>query len=90
LDLKIEVLNSEKDRFDVLLHGEDLGFANMIVEKLLESKSVSFAAAEYDHPIKGNPIIRVKAKDAKKELAKAVESVEKELSEARAQLAKLK
>ncbi len=88
--MEIEILEGEKERFDVKLLGEDLGFANAIVEKLLASKSVSFAAAEYDHPMKGNPVIRVKAKDAKKELVHAIEAVEKDLEDAKKQLEKMK
>ncbi len=88
--MKLEVLTDDKNRFDVLLHGEDLGFANTIVEKLLESKAVTFASAELDHPLKGNPIIRVKAKDAKKELSKAVAAVEKDLQEMLEKIEKLK
>ncbi len=88
--MEIEVIEGEKERFDVKLVGEDLGFANAIVEKLLQSKSVSFAAAEYDHPMKGNPVIRVKAKDAKKELVRAIGAVEKDMEEAKKQLEKMK
>jgi len=86
--LKIEVLKDEKDYLEVMLPGEDLGFANFIVEQLLKSGGV-FAAASVDHPIKGNPVIRIKGKDPKKSLSKAVDAAKKELSSAVAAVKKL-
>jgi DNA-directed RNA polymerase subunit L len=56
----------------------DLGFANWLVARLLEDKDVSFAAADYDHPLTANPVLRVKAEDAKKSLLKALEAARKQ------------
>ena len=88
--MTVEVLKEDGDFLEVLLQGEDLGLANRIVEELLQNKSVSFAAAKLDHPIKGNPIITVKSKDAKKELSKAVASVAKDLQGIKVELEKVK
>ena len=86
--MKVEVVKDEKEFLEVMLAGEDLGVANLIVEKILESGG-SFAAASVDHPIKGNPIIRIKAKNPKERLAKAVDSVGKDLSAVVAAVKKL-
>ena len=54
--------------------------SNLVAERLLESKNVSFAAAVLDHPLKGNPLLTVRAKAPHKELAKAIEAVHEDLS----------
>ena len=79
----MEFLVKEKDYIEVKLEREDLGFAQFVVSKLLEDKSVSFAATSPDHVLKGNPIIKVRAKDAKKALASAFDDAAKEISEAK-------
>ncbi len=66
----------------------DLGFANLVAKRLLESKGVSFAAAKMDHPLTGKTILQVSAKDVEKELGRAVEAIEKELEEFEAALEK--
>ena len=58
-----------------MLVGEDVGFTNLIAEKLLESKGVEFAASAYEHPLRGNPILRIKAKSPHKELKTALKEV---------------
>ncbi len=80
-EFKFKVLQDDKDYFEAEFEKQDVGFFNLLVEKLLKSKGVSFAAAAYDHPLKGNAIVRVKAKDAKKELHKAFEETEFELEQ---------
>ncbi|MCX6767725.1 MAG: hypothetical protein NTY90_03285 [Candidatus Micrarchaeota archaeon] len=79
---------NEKDFVEVELGENDLGLANLIAKRLLESKGVSFAAAKMDHPLSGKPVLQIKAKDPEKELSKAVESVRKELEVFGAALAK--
>ena len=75
-EFKFKLLQDEKEYLEAEFERQDVGFFSFVVEKLLESKGVSFAAAAYDHPLKGNTILRVKAKDAKKELHKALEEAE--------------
>ena len=74
--MQAKYLNKEKDFVEVQLEGADEGIAHMIVEKLLERKGVSFAAANLVHPLITTPVITVRASDAKKELVHAVEAVE--------------
>lgn len=87
--MEVKILQDDSNRLDVMLKGEDLGLAKLVVEKLLESKSVTFAAADVEHPLIGNPIIRVQAKDPKKELEKAVDAVEKDFEKLEKQLQKI-
>ena len=51
--MKINPAKKNIDDFvfeDFMLEGYDLGFANLLVEKLLQDKDVGFAAVEYAHP----------------------------------------
>ena len=69
-----------KNEIEAQLDGVDLGYANLLVEKLLEDKDVSFAAVDYIHPTKRTPLLKVKAKgDVKKTIAGALKEVEKEI-----------
>jgi len=86
----MRIINDDDENFEAVMTKEDLGIASIIVQKLLESKSVKFAAAAYDHPLKGNPVIRIKANDAKKELKKAIEAAKEEIAEFREALKKAK
>ncbi|MFH0972155.1 MAG: RpoL/Rpb11 RNA polymerase subunit family protein [Candidatus Micrarchaeota archaeon] len=79
MKMEVKVLKDEDGYLEVMLMQEDLGFANLVVDRLLESRGVGFAASAYEHPLKGNPIIKVKAKDPHKELKKALEGVKEEL-----------
>jgi len=64
-----------------ILDGFDLGLAGALVDRLLEDKSVSFASADYDHPTTCVPVIKIKARDAKASLSKAVAALKKEVAE---------
>ena len=74
----IEVVKEEGDLLEVALKGENPGLANLVAERLLESKGVSFAASKVDHPIIGNPHILVKAKNPRKELKAVLEALASE------------
>ena len=78
--MDVSFVKKEKDEWQVKLAGVDLGFASLVAERLLQSKSVLFAAAVLDHPLKGNPMLTVRAKDPAKELGKAIEAVNEDLS----------
>ncbi|NUN11454.1 hypothetical protein HUU53_02315 [Candidatus Micrarchaeota archaeon] len=79
--MKIKILVDEKDEFQVLMQGSDLGFANYLVEKVLEDKDVSFAASDYDHPTSRNPVIKIKGSSPKKKLLDALKKAEDELKD---------
>jgi DNA-directed RNA polymerase subunit L len=85
--MPVEVLAKGEGKLELMLRGEDIGFANLVVHELLKSKAVGFASAIYDHPMTGNPVIKILAKDPKKELEKALNSVKKQVGEFKSVLA---
>ncbi|MFH1106876.1 MAG: RpoL/Rpb11 RNA polymerase subunit family protein [Candidatus Micrarchaeota archaeon] len=78
-EVAYKIVSDEKDFLEIEFERQDVGFANLLVEKLLKGKSVSFAAAAYDHPLKGNSVLRIRAKDPKRELHRAAGAVADEL-----------
>jgi len=77
--MNVQIIREDKDFVEVKLAGEDLGLANMVAQELVSSGAAEFAYASLDHPITANPVIRVRAKDAKKEIAKAAAAVARKL-----------
>lgn len=82
------LIKDEKEYLEIFLEGEDVGFTNLVAEKLLLDKDVDFAASAYDHPLKGNAVLKIKAKNPRKHLEKALKEVRKELEEFEELLAK--
>ncbi|MBI5036934.1 hypothetical protein HZC09_06365 [Candidatus Micrarchaeota archaeon] len=74
----MKILEEERGSIKMLLERFDQGYANALVEKLLESKDITFASALYDHPTKRNPVVTVKGKNLKKEINSAISSLEDE------------
>jgi len=83
-----KVLLNKKGELHVMLDGFDVGLANMVVDRLLKNRSVTFAAADYDHPLKGNVVIKIRGDEPKKELAKALSDVSGEIGKAAKALGK--
>jgi DNA-directed RNA polymerase subunit L len=77
--MNVQIVKEEKDFVEVKLSGEDLGLANLVAQELVSSGAAEFAYASLDHPITANPVLRVRAKDAKKEIARAAAAVAKKL-----------
>ncbi|MBU1197752.1 DNA-directed RNA polymerase subunit L [Candidatus Micrarchaeota archaeon] len=75
------VIKDEKDYLEFVLEQEDVGFTNLLVEKLLQNSDVTFAASSYDHPLKGNAVVKIRGKNPKKSLHKAIDESRKELKE---------
>lgn len=84
--MNVKVLSKDKEYLELKLEGEDEGFSNWLVHKMLESKSVSFASGLSDHSITANPVLKIRAKDAKKELHKVLEDASKELEDLQKQV----
>ncbi len=74
----MKILEDEKGSLKILMEGMDIGAAQALVEQLLETKDVTFAAAIYDHPTKRNPVLHIKGKNLKKEVLKALEALQEE------------
>lgn len=79
--MEAEVLLKEKDFLEVKFKGMDEGLANLLVETLAKEK-VDFAAYTLEHPLTGNPIIRVKSSSPAKDLAAAAKQIEEEAAAA--------
>ncbi|MFH1056324.1 MAG: RpoL/Rpb11 RNA polymerase subunit family protein [Candidatus Micrarchaeota archaeon] len=77
--VSVKFLVEEKGGIEVLLEGHDVGLANLLVEKLLEDKSVDFAAVDYVHPTLRTPVLKVQGKNPKKSVLDATGEVEKAL-----------
>ena len=77
----LKVAADEKDYLELFLESEDVGFTNLLAEKLLSDKDVSFASSAYDHPLKGNAVLKIKGKNPRKHLEKAIKHVREELKE---------
>jgi DNA-directed RNA polymerase subunit L len=77
--MEVKIIKEEDEYLELMLKDEDVGFSNLIVEKLIESKGVLFAASAYEHPLRGNPVIKIKAKSPKKELKGAIEAVKEDI-----------
>ena len=77
--IKAEFVVDDKDYAEVLLHDIDLGFANLLVEKLLEDKAVGFAAVDYVHPTRRTPLLKIKGKNCRKLVADALKELQAEL-----------
>lgn len=86
----IEVVRETDEETEFALKGENAGLANFLVEKLLESKGVSFAATKVDHPLFNNPHITIRAKKPAAELKKALEAVADDVKAMEKELTKVK
>lgn len=86
--MNVKVLSKEKEYIELKLEGEDEGLTNWIASKVLEGKGASFASGISDHPITANPVLRIRAKDAKKELRKALAEMREELEQLEQKLEK--
>ena len=75
--MQVEIIGKEKDFIEVKFTGMDEGLAGLIVEKLNDAK-VDFAAYSLDHPLTGNPVVRVKSGKPKEDLVAAIKAVEEE------------
>ena len=82
-------LTKEKDFVEVQLTDCDEGLARLIVDKLEQNKKVGFASCALDHPLTANPVLRVKASNAKEALEKGVEAALEEIEEAHKKAKKL-
>lgn len=76
----LKIISYDKNELVVRLDEVDLGVVNLVTQKLLEEREIDFAASDYDHPISGNPVLRVQGKDVKKHLLNALKEAKEEIS----------
>lgn len=71
----------KEGHLEIKFDKEDLGFVNLIVEKLLASDKIKYAACNYDHPVTKNPVLKAEGKELDKELKKAIDSIIEDINE---------
>ncbi len=78
--MELEIVKSEKEYLEIVLKGEDYGFATSIKEILLEDEDVEFAACRMDHPQNAAPVlmIRTKGDDPFSALKTAIKKLKKQ------------
>jgi DNA-directed RNA polymerase subunit L len=80
--MNVKIVEDEPKSIVIELEGFDRGIAELIKEKVSESKDVEFASVEKDHPETGFPRLVVKAsKNAKGHVVKAIEALQEEIKE---------
>jgi len=72
----MKILKNEKTELEVEVE-EDLGFLNLLVDRILREENVEIAQYTKDHPLTGNPILYIKTKS--KSPKTVLKSVLKEL-----------
>lgn len=88
--MKIDVIKSEKDFVEFLIEGERHTLPNLLKQKLLENKDVSFVSYSLDHPTSNAAkfALRTKGKSPKKALEDAAKEVEADIEEFSSKLKK--
>lgn len=80
--MEAKFLTKEKDVVEVQINDCDEGMVRFIVDKLSQDRKVGFATVTLDHPLTSNPVLRVKASNAKESIEKAIEKALDEIEEA--------
>ena len=81
-EMEAKFLTKEKDLVEVQVNDCDEGMMRLIVGKLSADKKVGFIAVTLDHPLTSNPVLRVKAANAKEAIEKAIDASMDEITEA--------
>lgn len=77
----MKVIKDTKNELEIEITGETHTLCNALRRALMEDKDVVSAAYSIDHPIIGEPVLYIKAKNPKKSLKKAAESLKKQCDE---------
>ena len=85
--MEIKVLNQTKDEMEVEV--ASLTLVELLRVYLNENSDVTFAAWKRDHPSQ-SPVLKVKAKDAKKAINSAIEAVSADLDKLSSEFKALK
>ncbi len=71
----MKIIKDTKNELEIEITGESHTICNALRKTLMEDKDVEAAAYIMEHPIIGEPKLYVKAKDPKKSLKKAAETI---------------
>ena len=84
--MEVKILSESKDQIEVSI--SNLTLVELVRVYLNKDSNVTFAAWKREHPSE-DPILKVKAKDAKKALKVAIEAAQKDLDSFSADVKKL-
>lgn len=89
--MELKIIEDEPKSMVLEFVDADRGLAELIKDKLINSKDVEFAGVVKEHPEIGMPRLVVKStKNAKTLVIKAVEEVQEEFKELASQMPKIK
>ncbi len=71
----MKILKDTKNELEIEITGETHSLCNALRKTLMEDKGVESAAYVIDHPIVGEPVLYIKAKNPRKSLQKAAETL---------------
>ena len=77
----MKVIKDTKNELEIEVTGETHSLCNALRKTLMTDKDVESAAYSIDHPIVGEPILYIKAKNPRKSLKKAAETIKKQCDE---------
>jgi DNA-directed RNA polymerase subunit L len=78
---KMKILKDTKKELEIEITGETHTLCNTLRKTLMEDEDVEAAAYVIDHPIIGEPKLYIKAKNPRKSLKKAAETVKSRCDE---------
>ena len=78
---KMKIIKDTKNELEIEITGETHTLCNVLRKTLMADKEVESAAYSIDHPIVGEPVLYIKAKNPRKSLKKAAETMKKQCDE---------
>jgi DNA-directed RNA polymerase, subunit L len=78
---KMKIIKDTKKELEIEITGESHSLCNALRKTLMEDKDVEAAAYVVEHPIIGEPMLYIKAKNPRKSLKKAAETLKSECDE---------
>ena len=77
----MKIIKDTKNELEIEITGETHTLCNVLRKTLMADKEVESAAYSIDHPIIGEPVLYIKAKNPRKSLKKAAETIKKQCDE---------
>jgi DNA-directed RNA polymerase subunit L len=79
--INMKIIKDTKKELEIEITGESHSLCNALRKTLMEDKDVEAAAYVVEHPIIGEPKLYVKAKNPRKSLKKAAETIKSRCDE---------
>lgn len=78
---KMKIITDKKKELEIEITGETHTLCNALRKTLMEDEDVEAAAYVIEHPIIGEPKLQIKAKNPRKSLKKAAETIKAQCDE---------